>query len=159
MVYAFFLNGSINLRGAKKQKDKFRSNATHINCNQWWGFLRPAKICRSFILGLMCSAILSQSPRIWLNVQCTVYSVQCTVYSVQCILYSPQQWGGGMLASNRQNTGSPKYNDDISFLISQYLISDCDENMFTALFIWNAVYAGRRDQAKSSEEYEDNPRR
>jgi alpha-D-ribose 1-methylphosphonate 5-triphosphate synthase subunit PhnH len=28
----------------------------------------------------------------------------------------------GTLASNRQNKASPKYNDDISLLISQYLI-------------------------------------
>jgi hypothetical protein len=29
----------------------------------------------------------------------------------------------GTLSSNRQNTSRPKYNDDISLLISQYLIS------------------------------------
>ncbi len=29
----------------------------------------------------------------------------------------------GTLASNRQNAASPKYNDDISLLISQYLIT------------------------------------
>ncbi len=31
----------------------------------------------------------------------------------------------GTLAPNRQNTASPKYNDDISLLISQYLLSAC----------------------------------
>jgi hypothetical protein len=53
------------------------------------------------------------------------------VVSVQCTLYSPQLLGGrgcvsnpGTLASNWQNTASPKYNDDISLLISQDLISD-----------------------------------
>jgi hypothetical protein len=42
------------------------------------------------------------------------------VFSVQCILYRGGEGGGcvsnsGTLASNRQNTASPKYNDDISF--------------------------------------------
>ncbi len=55
--------------------------------------------------------------------QCSVYSAHCTVHSC---------WGGGgrgcvsnsgTLASNGQNTTRPKYNDDISLLISQYLIS------------------------------------
>jgi hypothetical protein len=52
------------------------------------------------------------------------------VFSVEFTLYSPQLSEGkgcfsnsGTLASNRQNTESPKYNDDISMLISQYLIS------------------------------------
>ncbi len=52
------------------------------------------------------------------------------VLSVQCILYrSTAVRGRGCmsnsrtLASNRQNTARPKYNDDISLLISQYLIS------------------------------------
>jgi hypothetical protein len=49
---------------------------------------------------------------------------------VQCPLCSPQLVGGrrcvsniGTLVSNRQNTASIKYNDDISLLISLYLIS------------------------------------
>ncbi len=48
------------------------------------------------------------------------------VFNVQCTLYSPQLAGGqgyvsnsGTLASNTQNTASPKYNNDISLLISQ----------------------------------------
>jgi hypothetical protein len=52
------------------------------------------------------------------------------VFRIQCIMYSPQLFGSrgclsnsGALASNRQNTVSPKYNDDISLLISQYLFS------------------------------------
>jgi hypothetical protein len=56
------------------------------------------------------------------------------VVSVRCTLYSPQLLGGrrcsvsnpGTPASNWQNTASPKYNDDISLLISQYLISDSE---------------------------------
>jgi hypothetical protein len=54
-----------------------------------------------------------------------------TVFSVQCTLFSPQLMGSrGCVsnsetqASNMQNTARPKYNDDISLLISQYLISD-----------------------------------
>jgi hypothetical protein len=47
------------------------------------------------------------------------------VFSVQCSLYIPQLWGAargcvlnfGTLASNKPNTASPKYNDDISLLI------------------------------------------
>ncbi len=42
-------------------------------------------------------------------------------YSVHCTLYTASNYGA--LASNWQNTSSPKYNDDISLLISQYLIS------------------------------------
>jgi hypothetical protein len=56
------------------------------------------------------------------------------VFSVQCTLYSPQLLGGrgwvsnsGTPASNRQNTASPKYKDDISLLISQYLIAGWDQ--------------------------------
>jgi hypothetical protein len=52
--------------------------------------------------------------------------------AVFSILYSPQLLGGkgyvsnsGTLASNRQNTASPKYNDDISLLISQHLATGC----------------------------------
>jgi hypothetical protein len=52
-----------------------------------------------------------------------------TVCSVECTLYSPQLLGGrgcllnsGTLASNRQNRASPKYNDDIALLISQYFM-------------------------------------
>jgi hypothetical protein len=43
------------------------------------------------------------------------------VFSVECTLYSPQLLGGrgsvsssGTLASNRQNTASPKYNDNLT---------------------------------------------
>jgi hypothetical protein len=50
--------------------------------------------------------------------QCSVYSVHCTGGEGDCVSNS------GTLALNRQNTASPKYNDDISLLISQYLISD-----------------------------------
>ncbi len=46
--------------------------------------------------------------------QCSAYSVHCTVHSCWgyrgCVLNSVTQ------ASNRQNTASPKYNDDISFV-------------------------------------------
>ncbi len=47
-----------------------------------------------------------------------VLSVQCTLYggAGRCVSNSVT------LASNRQNTASRKYNDDISLLISQYLI-------------------------------------
>jgi hypothetical protein len=57
------------------------------------------------------------------------------VFSVECTrtVYSPQLAGdrgcvsnSGNLASNRQKISSPKYNDDISLLISQYLISATD---------------------------------
>jgi hypothetical protein len=52
--------------------------------------------------------------------------VVVSVYSV-CTLYRGEgrDWmsNSGALASKRQNTASPKYNDDISLLISQYLIS------------------------------------
>ncbi len=54
-----------------------------------------------------------------------------TVFSLKCTLYSPQLLGvrgcvsnSVTQASNRQNTASPKYNDDISLLISQYLIRE-----------------------------------
>jgi hypothetical protein len=55
-----------------------------------------------------------------------------TVLSVMCTLYVQSTAVGGMgcvsnsktLDSNRQNTSSPKYYDDISLLISQYLISE-----------------------------------
>ncbi len=53
-----------------------------------------------------------------------------SVFSVQC---TTVQEGGrgcmsntGTLASNRQNTVSPKYNEDIPLLILQYLISATD---------------------------------
>jgi hypothetical protein len=52
--------------------------------------------------------------------------VQYTVYTARgggCLPNS------GTLASNRQNTASPKYNDDTYLMISQFLISD-----FTTIF-------------------------
>jgi hypothetical protein len=48
-------------------------------------------------------------------VHSTVHS--CQVAGVACVSNS------GTLTSNRQNTASPKYNDDISLPISQYHIS------------------------------------
>jgi hypothetical protein len=49
------------------------------------------------------------------------------VFSIQCTLYKGEGRGcasnSGILASNRQNIYKPKYKDDISLLISQYLIS------------------------------------
>jgi hypothetical protein len=53
-----------------------------------------------------------------------VFDVVC---SVQCTQY--RRGGGcvsnsGTLAPNRQNKASTKYNDDISWLISKYLISE-----------------------------------
>jgi hypothetical protein len=42
---------------------------------------------------------------------------------VQCTLYSEHWSNSGTLVSNWQNTSNPKYNNDISLLISQYLIS------------------------------------
>jgi hypothetical protein len=53
------------------------------------------------------------------------------VYSVHCTLYTStySYWRGNncesnsmTLASNRQNTSSPKYNDYISLLILEYII-------------------------------------
>jgi hypothetical protein len=58
------------------------------------------------------------------------------VFGEQCTLYSPQLgllvkiWA---LAPNKQNTASPKYNDDISLLISQYLISGCFDAIITVV--------------------------
>jgi hypothetical protein len=48
----------------------------------------------------------------------------CGLYSVHCTLSTASN--SGTLASNWQNASSPKYNDDISLLISQYLISAQD---------------------------------
>ncbi len=46
-----------------------------------------------------------------------------------CIVLYTEHWSdSGTLASNLQNTSSPKYNDDISLLISQYLISAWDRH-------------------------------
>jgi hypothetical protein len=79
---------------------------------QRWGAVRSAKRCRRCILGLIYSA--NSSPRIW-----PMFSVEFTLY---------EGWSrvsnSGTPASYRQNKASPEYNDDISFLISQYLISD-----------------------------------
>ncbi len=56
------------------------------------------------------------------------------VFSVESTLYSPQMSGkrgcvssSRTLASNRQSASSPKYNDDISSPISEYLISGIDD--------------------------------
>jgi hypothetical protein len=49
--------------------------------------------------------------------QCLVSSVHCTRRGRSCV---PKL---GILASNRQNTASPTCNEDISLLISQYLIT------------------------------------
>ncbi len=48
--------------------------------------------------------------------QCSVFSVHCTVGDGLRVKFRD-------LASNRQNTASPKYNDDISLLISSLFIS------------------------------------
>jgi hypothetical protein len=58
--------------------------------------------------------------------QCSVSSVQCTY--VQC-MYVHSCWGEGLRVKFWDSSPklaeytSPKYNDDISLLISQYLIS------------------------------------
>ncbi len=49
------------------------------------------------------------------NVTPTLYNVHCTQNTAS---------NSGTRASNRQNTASPKYNDNISLLISKHLISD-----------------------------------
>jgi hypothetical protein len=49
---------------------------------------------------------------------CSVYNANCTGGGKVCGSNS------GTLDSNRQKTASPKYNDDISLLISHYLIPD-----------------------------------
>jgi hypothetical protein len=51
--------------------------------------------------------------------------MQFSVYNVHCTGGRGGVSNSGTLASNRQNTTSPKYNDDISFLISHYLIFVC----------------------------------
>jgi hypothetical protein len=51
----------------------------------------------------------------------TLFTVQCTVHPVT--LYREGVLNFGTLAFNRQNTASPKYNENISLLISEYLIS------------------------------------
>ncbi len=90
----------------------FRGAQKRLSQAEMRYFVRSAKRCCRCILGLMYSA---KSPRIWRSVQCTVYSVHCTGGGRGCVLNS------GTLDSNRQN--SPKYNDDISLHISQYLTS------------------------------------
>jgi hypothetical protein len=56
-----------------------------------------------------------------------VESDKCSVYTVHCTLFRGGRdyvTNSGTLAStNRQNTACPKYNDDISLLILQYLLS------------------------------------
>ncbi len=49
------------------------------------------------------------------NVTPILYNVHCTQNTAS---------NSGTRASNRQNTASPKHNDNISLLISKYLISD-----------------------------------
>ncbi len=76
--------------------------------------VRSAKKCRRCILGQMYSANQKLESQ--------------NLTSVQCIVYTVQGGGGclsnsGTLASNRQNTAFPSYNDDISLLILQYPIS------------------------------------
>ncbi len=56
------------------------------------------------------------SPRIWYATPPPPPPVQCTLYTKYFVNY-------GTLAPKWRNTSSPKYNDDISLLISQYLIS------------------------------------
>ncbi len=88
-----------------------------------WGIVRLAqRFCRCNF-GLLYSASLKLEQKV------------DAVFSVQCTLYSPQLLGGrgcvsnsGTLASNRQNTASPKYNDDNFLLIEQYLISEYCRN-------------------------------
>jgi hypothetical protein len=56
------------------------------------------------------------------NVQYIVYIVQsAAVAGMSC------ESNSETLASNKQNTASPQYNDDISLLISQYLISGAEQ--------------------------------
>ncbi len=50
-----------------------------------------------------------------------VLSLQCT--DTVCVGGGGWVSNSGTLVSNRQNRESPKYNDDISLLISQYFIS------------------------------------
>jgi hypothetical protein len=99
----------------------FRRFVNSEVCTQRWSIVRSAKRCRHCILGLPYSAYFrldSQNltrhppPQMW-TVQ---YSVHCTRNTAS---------NSGALASNWQKTSSPKYNDDISLLILQYLISVC----------------------------------
>ncbi len=56
-----------------------------------------------------------------------MFSVQCTLYGGRgelCVKF----WDSA-LVSNRQNAASPKYNDDISLLTLQYLISALNYEM------------------------------
>ncbi len=95
---------------------------------QRWGSLRSAKRCRRCILGLLYSANLKlESPNL---TQCSVYSVQCTLYTGGGAGYMSNS---GTPASNRQNTASPKLNDNTSMLISQYLISAFIETLLLVL--------------------------
>ncbi len=59
------------------------------------------------------------------SVHCTLYSVQCTVYTVHSTARERRDCvsNSKTLVSNRQNTANPKYKDDSSLLISEYLIS------------------------------------
>ncbi len=108
--------------------DRFRERAvTSLLCTaaQRWGIVRSAKRCHRCILGLMYSAsskLESQN-----LAQCSVCSVHC-MYSHQLLLSRSCISYSGTLASNRQNTANPEYNDDISLLISQYLISATANN-------------------------------
>jgi hypothetical protein len=90
-----------------------------------WGFLLILQGVRLTVVFTLC--------KYRLIVHCVnineVFSVQVkNKPCVECILIMRLiSWnhtcGSETLVSNRQNTASPKYNDDISLLISQYFIS------------------------------------
>jgi hypothetical protein len=79
--------------------------------------------------------IRSLSPRIWRSVQCTVYTIQSTAVRGRGCMSS-----SGTLASKRQNTASPKFNDNNCLLISQYLISACSSTRIEYLLLQTTIW-------------------
>ncbi len=69
------------------------------------------------------------------------------VFSVQCSMYRGREWLRVQFwDSNRQNTASPKYNDDISLLILQHIISASHLSGPRALSV--SVYGIQYDRVK-----------
>ncbi len=88
---------------------------------QKWGIVRSAKRCHHCILGWLYSAYLRlESQNLTCN-PCPPTAVDGIVH-IHATLNTVSK--SGALASSWQNTSSPKYNDDISLLILQYLISE-----------------------------------
>ncbi len=106
---------------------RLKSQLTSI-CSQWQEYEAEMRYCldqqRYVVVVFWAWCILpvwSSSPKIWPCVQWI--SVLCTLNSPQLLRgrgYASNSW---TLTSNRQNTANSIYNDDISLLISQYLIS------------------------------------